>query len=209
MLVQPGRGQLVRPFRQRQAFCWDGHWREDKKLRNGMIESFEKLGYPWWLMKIMRAAPGSTWKISGQTDDGHTLEFDTNSAVMNKLITLAPITCHYGNDESSAESHTQAAFAPDLAPHLQRTWWTSPYTLVIRDDWVESQKCAINKGMRGKTCWEQSRLTYRPNEPHGCRGGSLLLEKVQYVESITPPEGIFSSQVMRREGESPQLIHST
>ena len=199
-------GAMAQPFRQRRAFCWEGHWREDKALRVGFLESFETLGYPWWLMKIMRAAPGSTWIITDQTDRGHTLEFDTNSAVMNKLIVLAPILCWYGDSEESAESHIQAAFAPDLAPHSQRTWWASPYTLVIRDDWVESEKAAINKAMRGKTCWERTSLTYQPDEPLGCVGGSLLMEKVQYVQDLTPPEGIFSSQVMRREGPPPRPL---
>lgn len=65
------------PFRRRRAYNWEGHWREDKEQRNGMIESFEELGYPWWLMKVLRATPGHTWIISDSSDIGHTLCFDT------------------------------------------------------------------------------------------------------------------------------------
>lgn len=79
------------PYRCRRAYDWTGQWREDKKLRNGVFDTYEVLGYPWWVMKILKATPGSTWTISAVSDAGHTLELDTNSSVMNKLIKLFPI----------------------------------------------------------------------------------------------------------------------
>ena len=70
------------PFRQRRAYSWEGHWREDKELRDGMIESFEALGYPWWLMKVLRATPGHTWIIS-----------KTSDASVHKQSCLIPSRC--------------------------------------------------------------------------------------------------------------------
>ena len=95
--LRPPGSLLVVPWRRRRAFNWDGCWREDKSLSVGLMEGFEKLGYPWWVLRIMQATPGATWTISGCCDEGHTLTFDTNSRVMNKMLTLQPIKIRYGD----------------------------------------------------------------------------------------------------------------
>ena len=117
-------------WRRRRAYNWEGTWREDKSLQTGMAEMMVVLQYPWAIKQVsfqwknpdflfknpdflltnvdfitkqmIKASPGPSWLLSDQTDDGHTLEFDTNSRLMNKLIKLVAIKIRYGDNEATA-----------------------------------------------------------------------------------------------------------
>ena len=43
------------------------------------------LGYSWAIRQLLKVAPGATHTFHEQTDDGHAMDFDMNSTVLNKV----------------------------------------------------------------------------------------------------------------------------
>ena len=48
--------------------------------RTGMEDMMVALQYPWAIKQMIKAAPGPSWLMTNQTDDGHTLHFVSNAA---------------------------------------------------------------------------------------------------------------------------------
>ena len=216
------------PWRRRRSHSWNGAWREDPKLRRGMSEMMEALQYPWAIRATMKVSPGPSWIITNMSDDGHTLVFDTNSAVLNRLfkpvtwryfldlfavrlanpnkvsLLQAPVTAHYGDSDETAPRYEQPPFIKSFASRTTHAWWDSPTTLIGMDEWVESEEAYPWKAIRGKRCWARNRLTFHLDGPHGC---CLQWEETMFVEGLTPPEGgPCFVRFLRREGPPPEPI---
>ena len=184
------------PFRCRRRFNWEGKWTEDKTLAEGTDELQQALGFPWLMRRALTAAPGPTLCVSGVSDDGHSLDIQTNSSLLDKMVTLKTIPCHYGDDEATSKAYEQVMMDESMAPRKERAWWTDGNTLVVLQEWTENAHCKLS-GIRGKRC--QDRTTMRYDE----EAGWLRQETEFHVEgSLTST--LRTLKFLRREGSPPR-----